>query len=785
MVALATQDDPTVTKEFLRPVITGWLGAIKKAEDSKKWFNKVADQCEKFYSADMGFMWKEDFRSTFMSGKAPKFKITIAKAFEFVALYGPTLFWTNPTRELRPRDKLKLAPEHFLDYGQYAEQAFEQVSQRQQFEDATDDLRRQLIELYLNYTPNEQPNGGLAAQAKLAITEALISGRGCLWCEEYRYPGSDRTLTGLFYDSNRNLMIDPDAKMSDLSDARWIARKHISPQWEVERKFGYQPGSLDGRGVAESQDSQGRTADGEDRAKGKTYDLVEWYEVWSKCGVGYRLMDLERGKVPEIDRIGDAIEKTVGDYAYLCLMEGVPHPLNAHRAEVEQMDAEEMVKAFEWPLPAWIDNKWPLTCLDFYTIPDNAWPMAPLAPGLGELMFLNIMISHLAGRIWSSSRDFIAVAQSAIDDISMKLRDGQDLEILPFNDTLNKSIQEMIQVLQFPEVRYDVWRIIDRVSDMFDKRVGLTELLYGLNPGGVQSRSATDAENKAKYSSLRPDYMANCIDDWMIEGADLEKFAARWFVKGRDLVPLLGQYGAEMWDRHIVQEDPELVVRNMKARVVVNSSRKPNKEKDAANINQVIQYFLPIFQAISQATGDTSQINALIKLWGDANEMDTSLIEFQGQPPETQGPTPEELAMQQQQHEGQMQMEQMRLEGEQSKLQMESQAKADEHAMKMQQAEVDLQMKMMDAQVKQQMAEADIAFKQTEMQMDAEKAAQDMQVDRAKSQMEMTQAQESHAMNLAQSREAAKTKNQIAKQQARSKPSAGANRSAGQRKPGR
>ena len=125
MVALATQDDPTVTKEFLRPVITGWLGAIKKADESKKWFNKVADQCEKFYSADMGFMWKEDFRSTFMSGKAPKFKITIAKAFEFVALYGPTLFWTNPTRELRPRDKLKLAPEHFLDYGQYAEQAFE------------------------------------------------------------------------------------------------------------------------------------------------------------------------------------------------------------------------------------------------------------------------------------------------------------------------------------------------------------------------------------------------------------------------------------------------------------------------------------------------------------------------------------------------------------------------------------------------------------------------------------------------------------------------------------
>lgn len=778
--------DPSVEQEFLRPVVTGWLGAIRKAEESKKWFNSVYDQCMKFYSAQPGFMWKEDFRKTFMDGKAPKFRITIAKAFEFVALVGPTLFWQNPTRELRPRKRLTVQPEHFLEYGEMAEMAYQQFSQQQAIDNANEDLRRQLVELYLNYTPNEQPNGGLAAQAKLAITECLISGRGCLWAEEYRYPGSDRTLTGLFYDSNRNLLIDPDAKMNDLSDARWIARKHVSPRWEIEKKFGYKPGALRHKETSESADSQGRNPDKDSRKTGGTYDLVEWYEVWSKCGVGYRLRDMQKGTFPELDKIGDAIETTVGDYAYLCLMEGVNHPLNAHRSEVEQMDADQMIKAFEWPCPYWIDNKWPVVCLDFYQIPDLAWPMAPLAPGLGELMFLNVMISHLAGRIWSSSRDFIAVAQSAVEDITDRLKNGQDLEILPFNDTLNKNLNELIQVLQFPQVNFDVWKIIDRVSDMFDKRVGLTELLYGLNPGGVQSRSATDAENKAKYSSLRPDYMASCVDDWMIDGADVEKFAARWFVKGEDLVPLLGEWGSQMWDKMIVAEDPELVVRNMKARVVANSSRKPNKAKDSENINLVIQYFLPIFQAYAQATGDNTQMNELLKVWGEANEMDVSKIEFQTQPPETNGPSPEELQMQE------MQMQQQQMQAEQ-----QSQMQADKHQMEMQKADMDLQAKQMDmqvkafdAQVKQQMSEADLAFKQAEMQMDMERAQQDMQVDTAKAGMELTQAREKHVLGMRQQEEAAKTKNQIAKQQARSAGarsprSSGSGRSSGQRKPSR
>ena len=785
---MAFGDDPAVVKEFLLPVVSGWLGAIKQAGDTKKWFDRIGDQCMKFYSADVGFMWQPQFRKTFMpEGKAPKFQITIAKAFEFVSLLGPSLFWQNPTRELRPRKRIEVKPEHFMEYGPYAEMYYQQAAMQQQQEWSNEDLRHQLVESYLNYTPNEQPHGGLAAQAKLAITECLITGRGCLWSDSYRYPGSERTLTGLFYDTNKNLFIDPDAKMNDLSDARWIARRHVEPSWEVEKRFGYKQGALKNKGVLESKDAQGRNntvADADGRRRGQSYDLVEWYEIWSKCGVGYRLRDLEKGRIPDIDKIGDAIEKVVGDYAYLCVCEGVPHPLNAHRADVEDMDADEMVKAFEWPCPYWIDQKWPVRCLDFYTIPESAWPMAPMSPGLGELMFLNIMISHLANRIWSSSRDFIAIAKSAAEDFEDRIKNGDDLEVLQMNDITQKSINEVVQVLQFPQVNYDVWRIIDRVADMFDKRVGLTELLYGLNPGGVQSRSAADAQNKEKYSSIRPDFLARCVDDWMEELADTEKFAARWFIKGEDIVPLVGQWGAQMWDKVVVSEDPELVVRNMKARIVANSSRKPNKLKDAENINQVIQYFLPIFNAHAQATGDTAPLNEVIKLWGEANEMDTSRIEFQQRNPETNGPSPEELQMQQQQHEQQMQMQQAQIDAQMQQKQMDMQSDAQKQQMAIQKVQMDMEAKRADLELKQQLAQQDMAMKQAELAMNLQRGQQEMEIDAARGELDLVQAQQKHQQGMQQSAESALVKNRISEQQAR-RASASSSRNSGSRSTGR
>ena len=72
--------------EFLRPLVTGWLGKIEAAERSRKRGTELKDECLMFYNSSAAAMWDPAYSKKFWTGiKAPKFRITINKAFELVA----------------------------------------------------------------------------------------------------------------------------------------------------------------------------------------------------------------------------------------------------------------------------------------------------------------------------------------------------------------------------------------------------------------------------------------------------------------------------------------------------------------------------------------------------------------------------------------------------------------------------------------------------------------------------------------------------------------------------
>src|SRR5687767_2055131 len=87
--------------EFLRPLVTGWLAKIESAltcQARKKW-KEVADECLMFYGRSAAAMWDPLYSKKFWKGvKAPRFRITINKAFEYVAVFGPNLIWDVPHR---------------------------------------------------------------------------------------------------------------------------------------------------------------------------------------------------------------------------------------------------------------------------------------------------------------------------------------------------------------------------------------------------------------------------------------------------------------------------------------------------------------------------------------------------------------------------------------------------------------------------------------------------------------------------------------------------------------
>ena len=457
--------------EFMRPIVEGWRARAKEAETARANYDAVAKQCTDFFCGAIGFMYEPEYQKKYMGGRVtPRFKITMAKAFELVALFGPILYWRNPQRMLRPIRGLELSPEMFGDPNDpRVQQLMQQAVQQQASDFAKDNAICQLMQSYLNYSPLEQPGGGLAAHSEMAITQALVTGRGVQWVETYSPPGSQQVLTGCFFDDQKNLLIDPDATC--LQDALWVARKRVEPYWQVEKKFKLPKDSLKRYATMEGSNAQAEvraSAFGRnDRAQGKTNDLLPYTEFYSKMGIGARIKGVETP-------LKDAFDQAVGEYAYIVIGEGVPFPLNGSTDAVLRATDDEVGRMFRWPIPFWLDNMWPFAELDFYRKWMEPYPIPPLAPGLGELSYLNLFISHLAGRVWSSSRDFIAVLESAMKYVEPVLKGGEDMAIMKI-PAVHQQMDKIIHFLQQPEVRRDAWEIVDRITMQFEKRVGLKD----------------------------------------------------------------------------------------------------------------------------------------------------------------------------------------------------------------------------------------------------------------------------------------------------------------------
>jgi len=631
----------TQPRYFMSSVCDYWISAIQKAEEAKKPFTEVGAMCNQFFSGSVGFMWDEKFKAKYLKNiQAPRFRVTIAKAFELVAIFGPSLFWRYPGRTIKPREMFVPDITLFGDPNDEGVQAqYQQIMAEAQVEQASSDARNKVMELYLNYAQREQPGGGLKSHGQYAVTEALVKGRGVLWTEAYQFPGSERILTGSFYSSVDNLFIDPDSCMPNFSDAKWIARKHIDQYWEVERRFGLKPGSLKHKAKVSSADaiSKGEVAS-KKGSKAKTADLIVWYEVFSKCGVGTRNKGI-------LDSMHTAFEEVVGDFAYICVCDGLEYPLNSSPELMEEATDEDVLQMFDWPVPFYKDGRWPCCVLDFYPNPSSCWPLAPMAMGLGELIFLNTMMSVLCERAYESSRLLIAAVKGAASEAVQKIQSGGMKEIIEVIDANDNGINNLIQVLQMPEMGFDLFRMINMVSAMFDKRTGLSELLYGMNPGGATSRTAADINIKSEMASVRPEYMSQQVEDWQTEVANIERIAAGWSVRGQDCEPLLGKIGSQVWDALVSNEDPEIFVREMRCTVEANSIRKPNKVRDNENIQRMSQFLMPEFSKHADITGDTEPLNNFIQDIGKAIDQDTSRWTI---PSRKQEPDEQQMAMQQQ-----------------------------------------------------------------------------------------------------------------------------------------
>jgi hypothetical protein len=433
-------------------------------------------------------------------------------------------------------------------------------------------------------------------------------------------------VAGSFYESQKNIVYDPDARK--YPEIQWMAKMCSHPVWAVEREYGLAPGSLRANG-GESLTRQAGTAGNVDedwrRSQNASNDIVVYWKVFSKMGLGSRLKGVMNGQT----QFSQDVDATFGDYCFLAVADGIDYPLNIP-PEKQAVEDQELASFAQWPIPFWLDDEWPWTPLSFHQQPDQLYPMSHMQPALGELRFINWAYSMLAQKIRLASRDFIVMLKSSSEELKESIKHGPDLTVIEI-ESVGRTINEMVQFLQHPTFNPEIYKMIDRVMDLFDKRTGLTDLIYGETD--QQLRSAEEASVKQSATSVRPEDMAQQVEDASSALAQKEAAAARWALEPDDIKPVLGDVGAFFWGQLVQTADPKAIFQTYEIGVEQGSTRRPDRKRDTQNMQQAMQTLFPALLTYAQATGQVDALNAMVAAWGKTLDLDVSKFLFTPPPP--------------------------------------------------------------------------------------------------------------------------------------------------------
>lgn len=637
----------------LKGICEAWLekiGLAEKVKDSK--FSKYAREASNFYDGQHDWMWKEEefanaktggFLDANAKSLLPRFKVQVNKAFEAVALFGPSLFHNYPNILVSPVTPPEIGPAA-LGMDVSNEMAAQMYQQYQYMQGAEMDVRRSCANVKQHYLNWLQRECDKKTHSRKAITEALVKGWGCLYTKISAPRGSNIRYPRSEYISCDDVVKDGDASYDE--DVQYIAIHHIGPRNLLARQWDLPEEALQGH--FQSQESQA-TPRGRRHARSKkqetstTFDLVEYWEVYSKNGFGDKLTTFtgDKAKSP-----GDF--SPFGDYVYLVLAKGVPFPLNLPSWALEEESAEQLIQRVQWPIPYWIDPNngggWPVSDLWFYDKQNCVYPLSMFKSVTGPLRFANWCMSFLADKSCAAATDYIAVAKSAAMEIKNQLETGiGPYTVLEISEMAGKRIEDVVSILKAPDFHIGVWQMVSECLELIDRETGVTELLAGLG-GQRQMRSAEEAAVRQSNTQIRPDDMAQRVEDWLSETTRKEMVAAWWATAPEDRLPVLGQAGAEVWEKHISTRDLSQIVMDFDYTIEAGSARKPNIANRIRNLTDLGQVLLPVATQMA-GMGMPGPWNAYMKAYGDAIQIDTREFMLpEGMSPPQEQPDPSQDA---------------------------------------------------------------------------------------------------------------------------------------------
>lgn len=639
-----------------------WVEKINLASGRKdKEFGQYARECWKYYaSPNHDFLYEGDEQAAERWGLMPGApRVTVNKCFEMVDVFLPYLHHRNPIRkstdrrpQIDPMLRMATLPPGYVEdvaqqlmaSGMMQQQAQMAAMQGQMFDpmavaqnfvlqglaqkngqkDAMYAIRKQLLEAVLDYTPHEF---NLVDESRRSLTEALVCGRG-VWHTKI-IEGSQGKLPGTVHIPVERFMVDPDFLAP--RDWKWVAFENIMPKHEFALMVGIEEEKLK-TGYDESTAQQatlkieGRDAD-RYKSDESTHDLIRYWEVYSRCGVGTTLSGIDEDIKGTLSELGQNVRLIISD----CWDE----PLNLREDQFGATDAAKnqeaktmAVDGLKWPLPFWRDATWPwpFALCDFHHQNDSAWPVAHLRPALPAQRMLNWLWSHVATKIKKTSKDKWLYDNRILDDTTIrKVISDLDEEFIGCKPKQGESLANMMFQMQHAPMNQDIFTVGQLWSNIFESVTGVSELLTRGNSGN-QMRSAQEAMLKEKISQNRPEAMADVYENTQSRIARNEAIAVRmisgeqmaWFFheEAGEPDPTTGQAVpgelTQLWNQCVYEPDEERLVAETDCRVEAGSMRKPNIGEALTGLTEFTQVMLQPLMAAYQQTGDPTNMDIIL-----------------------------------------------------------------------------------------------------------------------------------------------------------------------------
>lgn len=652
-------------KDLLASIAGVWTRCQKKAADHKQQqFGDTAELVWKYYGQRHDFVYEAQaeggFPGGFQGDGGHFWRATVGATSEYVRLMLPYIFNRTPHLLAQP-DRPSLPPELLGPPVQMDPMTGQPVMDpmtgqpvpnpqlmAQQQLVQMDQVRAGLLQWFLNYLNHAND---LRKETRPAVIEALTKGRGVVWFEVWEGPLGDVPLAS--YMSVDDLFIDPDAE--SLREAGWIMRRRREPVWRVAEEYGLDEEKL--RGMYRSRAGAARqeaidVGIGDVADPKSVNDVLVYYEVYSRQGAGQRFY----GADENLKEVREVLE-SVGPNVFLVICPGVNFPLNLDPEKLAVWGEQEIRAALEWPVPfqALPTTPWPFEELDFYPRIDGPWATSPLESAIPLQAFLDHAYSFLMDRIKTTCRDFWLVSSDADPKLEKLLMEGMDQEIVKIKGAAGQGLRNLVDVLSHPSVNRDLFEIVSGVKALWEEATGVNEILAGRTPQRAM-RSAQEAALVGSTMSIRPDDMAEMVEDWHSRIGQKLAFMSRLGIvspetiaslAGEDQQPQMGPDGQPMpgpvtmtWLELVQTDDLRRAACEVDIQVEAGTGRKKNKAKQLQDVADSAQFVLPLLMQYAQATGYVDGVNAWLRMWCEAQDVDWQPFMLPPPPMPPQGATP-------------------------------------------------------------------------------------------------------------------------------------------------